>query len=131
MMATRQTLIDHAENNQNRRLAVAVSIGIVGSVYFLSRGPDPRIGTASSSGRAVVGGPFELVTHHGKPFTNTDVAGRPYLVFFGFTHCPDICPTTLGELSVLMVDLGADADKFTPLMITVDPERDTTEVLAD
>jgi protein SCO1/2 len=80
---------------------------------------------------APIGGPFELVTHQGKRFTNADVSGRPYLVFFGFTHCPDICPTTLGELSVLMNDLGPDADKFTPILITVDPERDTQQVLAE
>lgn len=112
-------------------LAVTAVLGIIGSVYFLSRNADPRIGIVSSSGRAAVGGPFELVTHHGKPFTNADVTGRPYLVFFGFTHCPDICPTTLGELSVLMDELGEDANRFTPLMITVDPERDTAPVLAE
>jgi len=112
-------------------LAIVMLVGAVGTTYFLSRGNDPRIGTVTSSGVAAIGGPFELVTHKGKTFSNADVAGRPYLVFFGFTHCPDICPTTLGELSVLMDELGPDADKFTPILITVDPERDTQQVLAE
>src|SRR3546814_8194408 len=62
--------------------------------------------------------------------TNEDLKGKSYLVFFIFTHCPDICPTTLFELTGLMQDLGSDAEKITPLFITVDPERDTQELLA-
>ncbi|MGN6550653.1 MAG: SCO family protein, partial [Pararhizobium sp.] len=62
---------------------------------------------------------------------NAQLAGKPYLVFFGFTHCPDICPTTLFELTDLMAELGPAADRFTPLFITVDPERDTQQVLVE
>jgi protein SCO1/2 len=61
---------------------------------------------------------------------NASLAGKPYLVFFGFTHCPDICPTTLFELTDLLQKLGPDADRVTPLFITVDPERDTQQALA-
>lgn len=91
----------------------------------------PTSGIVSSSGVAAVGGPFELKTHKGQTLTNVDLAGRPYLMFFGFTYCPDICPTTLSELTSLMEELGPNADRFTPLFITVDPERDNQQVLAE
>src|SRR3546814_5497793 len=84
----------------------------------------------SSNLFAAIGGPFELTTHRDGALTNEDLKGKPYLVFFGFTHCPDICPTTLFELTSLMQDLGPDAEKITPLFITIDPERDTQELLA-
>lgn len=73
---------------------------------------------------------FELTSQIGKTVNNATLAGRPYLAFFGFTHCPDICPTTLFELTGLMQDLGPLSDTFNVLMISVDPERDTQELLA-
>lgn len=76
-----------------------------------------------------IGKPFELTSHRGEPVSNKTLKGRPYLVFFGFTHCPDICPTTLFELTDAMIKLGSDADKFDVVFITVDPERDTEEFL--
>jgi protein SCO1 len=89
--------------------------------------------SASPIGRAVaaVGGPFHLEDQGGKPFSDQDMKGRPYLVFFGYTHCPDICPTTLVEISEVMKALGKDADRTGALFITVDPERDTPAVLKD
>ena len=63
--------------------------------------------------------------------TDQDLKGRPFLVFFGFTHCPDICPTTLFEVSEIFRALGPDADKVRALFITVDPERDNTKALKD
>jgi protein SCO1 len=80
---------------------------------------------------ATIGGPFQLVDQNGKPFTDQNMKGKPYLVFFGFTHCPDICPTTLFEMSQLMRKLGPDADRTGVLFITVDPERDTTAIMKD
>jgi len=77
-----------------------------------------------------IGGPFTLVDHHGKPVTERDYLGKPTLVFFGFTFCPDICPTTLFELSNQLKGLGADANRLNVLFITVDPERDTPQQLA-
>ncbi|MBT1155862.1 SCO family protein [Aminobacter anthyllidis] len=113
--------------------AVAIAGGVlIGFSGILPGAPQlPRSGTVSSSGVAAVGGSFELTTHKGQRFTDADVAGKPYLVFFGFTFCPDICPTTLSELTIMMSELGADADRFTPLLITVDPERDNQEMLAE
>jgi protein SCO1/2 len=72
---------------------------------------------------------FTLQTVDGAPFRSADLAGKPYLVFFGFTHCPDVCPTALFELTALLQDIGPAADRITPLFISIDPERDTAELL--
>ena len=79
---------------------------------------------------AGIGGPFSLVDQRGKPVTERDYLGKPSLVFFGFTFCPDICPTTLFELTERLKELGPDADRLNVLFITVDPERDTPHQLA-
>ena len=79
---------------------------------------------------AGIGGPFSLVDHHGKAVTEREYLGKPTLVFFGFTFCPDVCPTTLLELTDRLRELGTDADRLNVLFITVDPERDTPEQLA-
>ena len=98
-----------------------------GAIMFVTgRAPSP-IGPAA----AAVGGPFSLEDQNGKPVSDADMKGRPFLVFFGFTHCPDICPTTLFEMSQLMRALGPDADRTGALFITVDPERDTPAVMKD
>ncbi len=76
-----------------------------------------------------IGGPFELTAHDGRRFSSKSLAGQPYAVFFGFTNCPDVCPTTLLELSNAMVELGPAAETFKVIYITVDPERDTAEFL--
>ena len=89
-------------------------------VYIAGRSSSP-IGPAI----AAVGGPFHLEDQNGKPVSDQDVKGRPFLVFFGYTHCPDICPATLFEISAVMKSLGRDADRTGALFITVDPERDT------
>jgi protein SCO1/2 len=80
---------------------------------------------------AAVGGPFKLTDQNGKEVSDQDLKGRPFLVFFGFTHCPDVCPTALFEVSEIMRALGPDADRTRALFITVDPERDTPAVLKD
>jgi len=80
---------------------------------------------------AAIGGPFELVDQNGRTVTERDLKGRPFLVFFGFTRCPDICPTTLFEVSEIMRALGKDAERVGALFITVDPERDTPASLKD
>ncbi len=80
---------------------------------------------------AAIGGPFRLTDQNGRTLTEQDLTGRPFLVFFGFTHCPDVCPTTLSDVSEIMVKLGPDADRVGALFITVDPERDTPDKLKD
>ncbi|MCG6859543.1 MAG: SCO family protein [Salaquimonas sp.] len=80
---------------------------------------------------AKIGGPFTLERTDGSVITEKDLAGKPYAMFFGFTHCPEVCPTTLWEATGWMKQLGADADKFTLYFVTVDPERDTGEFMAE
>lgn len=77
------------------------------------------------------GGPFTMVDGQGRTVTERDFKDRPLVVFFGFTHCPDICPTTLIEVADLMAKLGANADRITVLFVTVDPERDTPAIMRD
>jgi len=91
------------------------------------------LGVRSPIGPAVaaVGGPFRLEDQNGRPVTDQDMKGRPFLVFFGYTHCPDICPTTLFDMSQVLQKLGPDADRAGALFITVDPERDTPAVLKE
>jgi protein SCO1 len=80
---------------------------------------------------AAIGGPFNLTDQDGQPFSDRDLKGKTFLVFFGFTHCPDVCPTTLFEISEIMRKLGPEADRTAALFISVDPERDTPEAMKD
>ena len=78
-----------------------------------------------------IGGRFNLISQDGKPVSNSDYRGKNTFIFFGFTTCPDVCPLTLNNLSRAMVLLGADAEKIQPLFISVDPLRDTPDVLKE
>ncbi len=88
-------------------------------------------GNGGSPMRADIGGPFSAVNSDGKPITHADLKGRPHVLFFGFTHCPDVCPTTLYEGGQWLKELGSDGDKVDIYFVSVDPERDTVEVLSD
>ncbi|MBS7742629.1 MULTISPECIES: SCO family protein [unclassified Chelatococcus] len=79
---------------------------------------------------ADIGGSFQLVDHTGRSLTDADFRGRPAAVFFGFTYCPEVCPTTLFELSKYLDQLGAAGERLQVLFVTVDPERDNPEQLA-
>src|SRR5713101_4729873 len=80
---------------------------------------------------AAIGGPFKLIDQNGQTVTDQDLKGRPFLVFFGYTHCPDVCPTTLFDVSEIFTRLGPDADRVGALFVTVDPKRDTPATLKD
>ena len=84
---------------------------------------------ASDIGAMFTGADFRLTDHNGKTRTLADFRGKVVAVFFGYTHCPDVCPTTLADLAQAMRLLGKDADRVQVLFITVDPERDTPEML--
>ncbi|WP_112662421.1 SCO family protein [Microvirga flavescens] len=71
-----------------------------------------------------IGGPFRLTDQNSKPFSSESLKGKPFAIFFGFTHCPDVCPTTLYDLTQDMTALGPDADKLNVVFVTVDPARD-------
>jgi len=90
---------------------------------------DPAKGVAGSPLGAAIGGKFSLVDQDGKPFTDADLKGKWQLVFFGYTHCPDICPTALNDLSLALDQLGAKKSEVGIVFVSVDPERDTPAVL--
>ncbi len=120
-------------DGKTSRVMLGLAAFLSGLVLFFGaillvtgRAPSP-IGSAA----AAVGGPFLLEDQNGKPVSDQDMKGRPFLVFFGFTRCPDICPTTLFDVSQVLRQLGPDADRTGALFITVDPERDTPAVLKD
>lgn len=79
---------------------------------------------------ASIGGPFELVDQSGRTVTEADYAGKFLLVYFGYTFCPDVCPTELLVISQALDELGDDAEDIQPIFITVDPERDTVDLMA-
>jgi len=91
---------------------------------------DGRLPLPVSSGIARVGGPFTLTDHTGKRISDADFRGRWMLIYFGYTYCPDVCPSELQVISSALDKLGSIADQIQPLFITVDPARDTTDVLA-
>jgi len=96
-------------------------------IIVLVSGRDP----VPSAGASAIGGPFSLIDQDGRTVTDKDLRGRPFLVFFGFTHCPDVCPTALFEISEVLGKLGPDAGKVAALFVTVDPERDTPAQMKD
>jgi protein SCO1 len=103
---------------------LVLCLGVV--VFVAGRGS----GTSAVQA-AAIGGPFNLIDQNGQPFSDKDLKGKSFLVFFGFTHCPDVCPTTLFEISEVLRNLGPEADHTAALFISVDPERDTPEAMRD
>lgn len=80
---------------------------------------------------AAIGGPFQLTDQAGQTVTEQNLKGKPTLIFFGFTHCPDVCPTSLFEISEVLKAMGPDADRINALFVSVDPERDTAAAMKD
>jgi protein SCO1/2 len=119
-------------SDRTARLLIVLGAFLAGlvlfsAVLFIVTGRTPTPIALPSA----IGGPFQLVDQNAKPITDQDLKGRPFLVFFGFTHCPDVCPTTLHEVSEILRSLGKDADRVRALFVTVDPERDTPDKLKD
>ena len=115
-------------------LVLAVTLGAV----YVMRGPSPALvvsrpkqETFDEPGSVPIGGQFSLIDHKGEPITNDNFAGTLRLVFFGFTNCPDICPTTLAEIARTIELLKDDSDAVAYLFVSLDPERDTPEVMAE
>ncbi|MCY4239310.1 MAG: SCO family protein [Rhodospirillaceae bacterium] len=109
-------------------LAIVTAAATAGGVYLWRMGDAARGASESrTTGRALVGGPFTLVDHTGTTRTNKDLLGKFAIVSFGFTHCPDICPTTVQTVSEALEALGPAAGRIQPVFITIDPERDTVE----
>lgn len=108
--------------------AVLVALSVGGAALFI--GSDGRLGPIGS-GKALVGGPFELTNQDGKRVKSSDFAGKYMLVVFGYTYCPDICPSELQVVSAALDEIGPSADRIQPVFVTVDPTRDTPQVMKD
>lgn len=111
-------------------VALALAVVSLGGVWGLLLFERPVV-RVTSSGTAAIGGPFDLVATTGKNVTDQTYRGKWQFIFFGYTFCPDVCPTTLSNISVALKKLGTDANKLQPLFITVDPHRDTQKVMSN
>ena len=105
-------------------LWVAVAVALLAAGYLFTRKPQAPANAVQTTELVKFGGPFTLVDSKGQPFSNTKLNGKPYAIFFGFTHCPDVCPTTLARLVKLRQQVGSDEQPFQIVFVTVDPERD-------
>jgi protein SCO1/2 len=104
-------------------------LGLIGLVAWLGTGVVPV--TKNKGGEPLIGGSFTLTAPDGTNVTDRDLRGKYALVYFGFTHCPDICPTSLLLMQNALEQLGAKGKKVTPVFITLDPERDTPEIVGN
>lgn len=117
----------------NGRFLGLVMAGLVagaGAAYMMLSPHAPQSG-AVVTGKALIGGPFSLVDHTGKRVTEKDFLGRPMLVFFGYRNCPDICPLGLQVVTAALDKLGDRAKNLQPVFVTVDPDRDTPDKMAE
>ncbi|MBL4802744.1 MAG: SCO family protein [Emcibacter sp.] len=114
-------------------ILLAVLAGIFAFLVFgyLSKPQGNTIPTAQQSNKALIGGPFSLINHHGQTVTEDDFRGKYILIYFGYTFCPDVCPTELQIMSQALDLVPKDVlAQVTPVFITVDPERDTVDIMA-
>jgi protein SCO1/2 len=106
----------------------AVALLITMLIYnWISRNFIDKPAQTKSTGEALIGGPFKLINQDGKEVSDADFRGKLMLVYFGFTHCPSVCPTDMATISEAMKSLGDDAAKVQPIFISIDPERDNPE----
>ena len=124
-----------APTNSRRFVLAAVLLGGLvimgaGALLALAHRDTPR-GVAGTLLASAIGGPFRLVDQNGNTVTDADLKGKWSLVYFGYTHCPDACPTALNDIAIALDQLGPKREAVRAVFITVDPERDTPEVLKD
>ena len=121
---------DPATTNSGRGRPRAFIVGMIGlMVAVLVLGAGAFIWLNGGGTASLVGGPFSLEDGNGKQVTDRDFRGKYMLVYFGYTFCPDVCPTTLNEMADALEHLGAKANRLQPIFITVDPKRDTPSVM--
>jgi protein SCO1/2 len=120
--------MDRVANNRTLVIVTAFTasllIGLLVMVWAMG-------GVKGVTAPAAIGGPFQLVDQSGAAVTEKDLQGKPSIIFFGFTHCPDICPTSLFEMSEILRAMGKDADRVNAYFISVDPERDNAAAMKD
>jgi len=121
MLRNRQALIPYL-------LLVAA---LAGGILWHESENVPGLGRVVSTGQADVGGPFQLTDQHGKRVSDQEFRGRYRLIYFGYSLCPDVCPTTLAVMAQALEKLGDKSVRVVPIFITIDPERDTPKVLDD
>lgn len=115
----------------NNRL-VLILISVIISLFLLDQyWLNNNINSTETQGEAAIGGGFSLVDQNGKIFTDANLNGKISLIYFGFTHCPDVCPLTLSNLSLAMNELGNEAKNFRIIFVTTDPKRDTSKHLKE
>ena len=114
------------------RIALWALVGLaaIAGVVLALRAPPTKAPITSSQSMNEIGGPFLLTGSDGQPFSSERLAGKPFALFFGFTQCPDVCPTTLSRLARLRKQLGKGDEAFAIVLVTVDPERDTPAEMA-
>jgi len=117
------------KNSIVRGLALGALVAVVAGALLLYAGR--RLWHGEGGSGPFVGGPFALVDQNGKARTDAEFRGQYLLVFFGYTHCPDVCPTTLQTLTEALDKLGGAGEKVTPIFITIDPARDTPQALKE
>lgn len=115
-----------------RWIGLVAVVGVVAAAvaWWRSQATLQQSAPTEVAGRLTFGGPFTLLDHTGRSVTEKDFLGRYQLLFFGFTSCPAICPTTLQTVTVALSELGSDADRVQPMFITVDPANDTPQMMA-
>ena len=102
----------------------SLAIGLLSTLWLMG-------GLGGVTAPTAIGGPFRLTDQSGQTVTEKSLIGRPTLIFFGFTHCPDVCPTSLFEMSEVLRAMGPDAGKVNAYFVSVDPERDTPAAMKD
>jgi protein SCO1/2 len=128
---TERPLVSGAAPVTMRYAWLAMAVAAVALAFAVARLAPWRDSDVAATNAPDIGGAFELVDHTGRAVTQADFAGDFMLVYFGFTSCPDICPTAMQAVAQALDDLGGKAARVRPVLITVDPERDTPAVLAD
>jgi cytochrome oxidase Cu insertion factor (SCO1/SenC/PrrC family) len=122
MLRNRQALIPY----------LLLAAALAGGLLWHESEMVPGLGRSVVTGQADIGGPFRLTDQTGKSVTQADYRGRYMLIYFGYSFCPDVCPTTLGVMAQALDKLGPErARRVVPIFITIDPERDTPKVLGD
>jgi protein SCO1/2 len=110
---------------------VGLAVLLSGGAYIFQNGDRKEISSVKETGESAIHSDFSLIDHQGNRVSEASFPGRWQLVFFGFTHCPDVCPTTLAYMADTLDRMGREAERVAPIFITIDPARDTPDVMAE
>ena len=106
-----------------------LAAAVAGGLLWHESETVPQLGRTVTTGSIAVGGPYQLIDQNGHPRGSADFRGKYVLIYFGYSFCPDVCPTTLGVMADALDKLGIGGDRIIPVFITIDPERDTPAIL--